>query len=173
MTVAPRLKMAVGVNVTLTVQVPLLAATEPPQVLATEKSPGLAPVSETLVMVRLTLPVLVSVMDCAGVLVVPTVCGEKFKVVPLRLTMGLVPVPVSVTGCTLPPTLSVLSVMFMVAPRLPMAAGVNVTLMVQLLFAATDPLQVLVCPKSPGLAPANPMLAMVRAVLPVLLRVTV
>jgi hypothetical protein len=51
-----------GVKVTLIVQL-LPAATELPQVLVLEKSPLLAPVTEMLVKVKLTLPVLVRVTD--------------------------------------------------------------------------------------------------------------
>jgi hypothetical protein len=63
--------------------------------------------------------------------------------------------------------------MFKVAARLPVAAGENVTLMVQLPLAATELPHVLVCPKSPGLAPVNAMLLMVNAAFPVLLNVKV
>ena len=97
----------------------------------------------------------------------------KDKVEALRLTAGPMPVPVRLTGCWLPATLLLLSVIFKEAPRLPIAVGVNVTLMVQLPLAATEPPQVLVCPKSPGLAPVNPMPLMDRAAFPVLFSVKV
>src|SRR5205807_859644 len=54
-----------------------------------------------------------------------------------------------------------------VALRAPVAAGVKVTLMVQVPLAAkVEGLrgQLLLCPKSPGLVPVKPMLAMVNAV---------
>ena len=53
--------MAVGVKVTLIVQLPP-AATELPQVLVWAKSPGFVPVSAILVMVKAELPVLFRVM---------------------------------------------------------------------------------------------------------------
>jgi hypothetical protein len=59
------------------------------------------------------------------------------------------------------------------AARLPIAVGVNVTLKVQLALAATELPQLLVCPKSPALAPVNAMLLMARAAFPVLFNVKV
>jgi hypothetical protein len=64
-----------------------------------------------------------------------------------------IPVPVRFMNCWLPATLLLLSVTVKVAARLPLVVGVKVTLMVQLAAAATELPQVLVCPKSPGLAP--------------------
>ena len=61
-----------------------------------------------------------------------------------------------------------MSVTVNVALREPVAAGVKVTLMVQVALAAkVEGLrgQLLVCPKSPGLVPAKPMLVMVNTVL--------
>src|SRR5208283_3468203 len=169
---AERLPMAVGVNVTLIVQVPF-AATELPHVLVSPKSPGLAPVNKMLVMDRAAFPVLFRVTTWAGVLVVPTVWLLKSKLVAVRLTVGPRPVPVRLTDCWLPATLLLLSVMVREATRLPEAAGVNVTLIVQLLFAVSELPHVVVSEKSPGLVPVNPMLLMVRATFPVLLSVTV
>ena len=54
------------------------------------------------------------------------------------------PVPVRLTLCVLPGTLLLLSVMINVAVPVPGAVGVKVTLMVQLLLAATEPPQALV-----------------------------
>ena len=59
-----------------------------------------------------------------------------------------------------------MSVAVNVALRVPVAAGVKLTLMVQLPLAAkVEGLrgQLLVCPKSPGLVPAKPMFVMVNA----------
>lgn len=58
------------------------------------------------------------------------------------------------------------------AVRLPMAAGVNVTLIEQLLPAATELPQVLVCAKSPGSAPVVLILLIVKLAFPMLVRVT-
>jgi hypothetical protein len=90
-----------------------------------------------------------------------------------RLTFAPAPVPVRLTDCWLPATLLLLSVMIKEAVRLPIAVGVNVTLMVQLPLAASELPHVLVCAKSPGLAPVNATLAMDRATFPVLFSVTV
>ena len=60
-----------------------------------------------------------------------------------------------------------LSVTVNVALRAPVAVGANVTLMVQVPLAArVEGLtgQLFVWPKSPGLAPVNPMLVMANAV---------
>lgn len=58
------------------------------------------------------------------------------------------------------------------AVRLPTAVGANVTLIVQLPPAATEVPHVLVCAKSPGLVPVNPILLMVKEAFPVLVTVT-
>src|SRR3989441_6348730 len=65
-----------------------------------------------------------------------------------------------------------LSVTVNVALRDPVAVGVNVTLIVQFPLAATLDPPVLVCPKSPGLAPVKAMLVMLNAVPVGLERVT-
>ena len=60
-----------------------------------------------------------------------------------------------------------MSVTANVAPRGPVATGVKVTLMVHVVLAAkVEGLmgQLLVCPKSPGLAPVKAMLVMLNAV---------
>jgi hypothetical protein len=53
------------------------------------------------------------------------------------------------------------------AAQLPLAAGVKVTLIAQLLPAATELPQLLVWAKSPALAPESAMLVMPKAALPV------
>jgi len=58
---AVRFPEAVGVKVTLMVQL-LLAARELPHVVVSAKSPGLAPVSEMLLMVRAKFPLLFTVI---------------------------------------------------------------------------------------------------------------
>ena len=70
------------------------------------------------------------------------------------------PVPVRPTDCGLPPPLSVIMTE---AVRVPVAVGVNVTLIVQLAWAPTLPPQVLVSAKSPGFAPLRLMLVIVIA----------
>ena len=94
----------------------------------------------------------------------------KARLVAERLTTVAVPVPDRLTACGLP---LALSVMLTEAVRLPLAAGVNVTLIVQLLPAATELPQVLVCAKSLALVPVSARLVMLKAALPVLLRVRI
>ena len=93
-----------------------------------------------LVMLKAALPVLLSVTVWA-VLVVPTDWLPKARLVGERGSKGAVPVPERLTVCGLP---LALSVMLTEAVKLPLAAGVNVTLMVQLLPAATELPHVLV-----------------------------
>lgn len=85
----------------------------------------------------------------------------------MRIT-SCVPVPESDTVCGLPVALSV---MLSEAARVPVAVGVNRIAIVQLPPAATEGPQVLISVKSVGFAPVNPMLAMLKAALPVLFRV--
>jgi hypothetical protein len=90
----------------------------------------------------------------------------------LSVTAGAVPVPLKETVWGLPLALSLIETL---AVRLPVAEGLKVTLMVQLLPTArvlglTG--QVLVWAKSPLLVPVIPMLLMVSAAFPLLVRVT-
>ena len=139
LTVAVRAPAAVGVNVTLIVQLPL-TATELPQVFVSAKSVVLVPAMLMLVMLKLTLPVLLRVTLCAE-LVTPTFSLAKVRPEGDRLTWLERPVPVRLTVCGLP---AALSEMLTVAVRVPAAVGVNVTLIVQLPLAPTELPQVLV-----------------------------
>src|SRR5438876_852284 len=153
--------VAVGVNVTLVVQF-APAATGVPQVLVW----AYCALAAMLVTLSAALPVLLSVTDCAA-LVVFSSWLPKLKFVADKLTMGAgaAPVPVRLMVCGLPAMLSVI----VTAPvRMPVAVGVNVTLMVQLAPAATDVPQVLVCMKSP----LATMLVTLSATFPVLFSVT-
>ena len=82
---------------------------------------------------------------------------------------GAVPTPLKLTAWGLP---GALSEMATDAARLPLAAGVKVTLMAQLDPAATETPQLFVCAKSVGLAPATAKLEIVSAAFPVFLSVT-
>lgn len=168
---AERLPMAVGVKVTLIVQL-APAPTELPQVLVWEKSPLLVPVTLTLVMLRLALPLLVRTMFWA-VLGVLTAWLPKVRPEVERLAVGPEPVPARLTLWIAPARLLLLSVTVSVAERAPGAVGVNVTLTAQFPPAATELPQVLVCAKSPGFVPVKAMLVMLRLAFPVLFRVTV
>lgn len=168
---AVRLKMPPGVNVTLNVQVPV-GVMGLAQLFVCEKSLALVPVTEIPVIVRFALPVLVRVKVCA-VLAVPCGCVAKFNVEGLKLIVAPDPVPDRVADCWLPTTLLLLSVTLRVADRVPVPVGVNVMLIVQLPPAATEPPQVFVWPKSPGLAPVNETPLTLREMLPVLFKVKV
>jgi hypothetical protein len=80
------------------------------------------------------------------------------------------PVPESGTACGLPGALSATDTE---AVLVPVAAGLNVTLMVQFFPANTLDPQVLVSAKSAEFVPVIVMLVMVSVVVPILLRVTV
>ena len=152
LTEAVRPPVVVGVNVTVIVQLPP-AATEPPHVFVSPKSPALVPVSWMLVMVKAAFPVLfrVTTWEALGV---RRVWLPKFKVVAVRLTKEVVPVPVRATVCGLgvPLLVSVKE-----AVRVPLAEGVKVTLIVQVAPAATDPPQVSLSLKSVEFAPVMRM----------------
>ena len=83
--------------------------------------------------------------------------------------MPVTPVPVRLAVCGLP---LALSVTVKVPERVPLAAGVNVTLMVQLELAASELPQLLVWPKSALLVPVTAMLEMLKAAPPELVSVT-
>ena len=162
--VALRDPVAVGVKVTLMVQVPLAAKVEGlrGQLLVCPKSPGLVPVKPMLVMVNAT-PLGFESITALGALVMPTLWLPKSGTGEGERLGGATPVPdtPAVWGLLL-----ALSVTVNVAFREPVAAGVKVTLMVQVPLAAkVEGLrgQLLVCPKSPGLVPVKPMLVMVNA----------
>ena len=86
---AVRAPTAVGVKVTVIVQLPL-AATELAHVLVWAKSPGLAPVKPMLLMLRAVFPVLFTVTNCAT-LVVERDWLPKVRLVVLRLTAAPAP----------------------------------------------------------------------------------
>src|SRR5579872_4637071 len=143
-----------------------LAARLPGQLLVCAKSPALVPVTAMLLMVRGTVPVLVS-FTAAVALVVPTFWLPKLTLVGLKLTTGMVvvPLPLSATFCGLPgpPSANV-----RLAVRLPLFVGVKVTLTLQDALAARLPGQLLVWAKSPPFVPVRPMLLMLKADVPLL-----
>jgi len=126
-----RVPVAVGVNVTLIVQFAFAAsvAGSVPQVFVCAKSPEVA----IVLIVKLPVPVFVSVTVCAG-LVVLSSWLLKVRVVGASITagVGFAPVPVSAMFCGL--VLS-LSVSRNVAVSAPTTVGLNVTLTVQVLVA--------------------------------------
>ena len=136
-----RVPVAVGVNVIVIVQLPVLAARGLRAVQLSDSAKS--PLAARLVIVRRLVPVLVSVTDCE-VLVVLTTWLPKFKLEELRLTPGAVPVPLKLITCVPTPSRMVM------APVRPAAAvGVKVTVIVQVPLCAIEPLQVVVRAKSP------------------------
>ena len=163
-----RLPEADGVKVTLIVQL-APAATVAPQLLDWVKSLAFDPIMTMLETVRVTLPELVNVIDCAA-LAVPTGRLPKLRLEGETLAADAVPVPERVTDWGLP---LALSAMLSDAARLPLPTGAKVTLMLHEAPAATEPPQLLAWAKSPALTPESPMLLMVKVPLPELVRVTV
>jgi len=137
-----RVPLAVGVKVMLNVQ-DAWTATLPPQLLVSEKSP----LVETLLIVRVPVPVLLRVTGCDA-LAVPTAWLAKARVLgeTPATGAGTKPVPVRLICCGLPVALSVT---VRVPVRFPLAVGVKVTLNVHDEFTATLPPQLFVCEKSP------------------------
>src|SRR5262245_4799054 len=116
-------------------------------------------------------PLLVKVTFCAA-LVVFTVWLPKLRLAADRPTTGATPVPLKVTACGMPLPLSV---MLSAAPRLPVAVGVNVTLIVQLALSALVAVltgQLLVCALLPYTTLFRSILLIVSAPGPLLVKVT-
>jgi hypothetical protein len=135
-TPAERLPVAAGVNVTETVHVALTASVAGAigQVLVWAKSAAFVPVIAMPLIESGDVPELwtVSVWD---VLVVPTRCEPRARLVGVSvIPAAVVPVPVSPRVCGLPVPLSVI---WTDAVLVPDADGVNVTVTVQVAFAAS------------------------------------
>jgi len=164
-----RLPVAVGVNVTLIRQLPLAATgavvLQVVPLAATAKSPAAA----MLVKLRDTVPLLVTVTALAA-LVVPTCSLPKLTLVVLRLMPGAVPVPLKLTVCGLP---LALSVSVRLPERLPVAVGVNVTLIRQLALAAMGELVLQVVPPAAiAKSPVAARLVKLKGAVPLLVTVT-
>jgi hypothetical protein len=112
------------------------------------------------VMLKVVVPTFVKVTVCDG-LVSPITTEPKLKVG--GESFAVVPTPLSATFCGLPVALSL---MLRAAVRVPEAAGLNVTLMLQLAPSANEVPQVWVCRKSLALVPVIPMPAMLKVVAP-------
>src|ERR1700722_10512263 len=165
-TPALRIPITVGLNVTLMVQ-DFLGGNEVPQVGVSAKSPGSAPVSVIEEMETVPTELSLVTVNTAGLLVVPTVCGPKRKLVGDNAMA--VPDPCSATVCGEPAALSAID---RFAVRVLIDCGAKVTLMVQVLLPARLDPQVLVCVKSPGFAPVKVIGEMDMALGAVLERVT-
>src|ERR1035437_5593495 len=89
--------VAPGLNVTLTVQVLLGVIVAPVQVSVSRKSLGFVPPIVTVEMVRLAVPVLVTI-TVWGTLVVPTFCVPNARLASERLTNGALYTSASAKG---------------------------------------------------------------------------
>jgi hypothetical protein len=136
-----RAPAAVGVNVTLIVQLAPTASVLP-QLFVCAKSPlaAIEPIVAPVV------PLFDSVVDCAAV-VEPTTVEANARLAGLALSAGPGAVPVPLRATETAPDTSVLTVS--VPVREPAAAGVNVTVTVQDPPAGMLVPQVFVCAKSP------------------------
>jgi hypothetical protein len=174
MRVAVREPMAVGLKVMPTVQVADEATAAPQLLLAMAKSPGLAPMIDTLLTGIALEPAFCAVTDWVALLD-PTLTDPKVSAggptVRIVDALWLPPLPESDTvsiGLT-PECLNV-----SVAERLPAAEGENSKVTAQLEAAArVEPHVLLEIEKSPALVPEIAMLLMVMEPEPPLVRVTV
>jgi hypothetical protein len=123
---------------------------------------ALVPDTVMLATLKFALPVFVSVTVCTELLV-PTVSFPKLTLEGETLTADAVPVPESDTAWGL---LEALSVSVTAAARDPVAEGLKMTLIAQFAPAATDDPQLLVCVKSPALAPEITIPVRFNAALP-------
>jgi hypothetical protein len=139
--VADREPLAVGLNVTATVQLADAARLLPHVLLAIKKSPGFVPVIAMLLIVIEAVVPFFNVAVCEA-LVEPTLTLPNERLVGLILTAPVPPVatPDSATVCGLPVAESL---KFNVAVRVPLDVGANTMLTVQLPDAARLAPQVL------------------------------
>jgi hypothetical protein len=167
-----RVPAAPGVNVMLTVHVPEPASVAPQVFAEIAKSPEFAPETAMLEILIEVVPPLVSVTDCAEA-VVPTFVEVNVRLVGITdaFTALLVPEPDKATVCGLFPAESV---KVSVAVRVPAAAGVNVTLTLQLAEPASVAPHVFAeIAKSPAFVPEMAMLEILIDADPPLVIVTV
>jgi len=143
------------------------AASVVPQVVVSAKFDAFVPPSVIPEILSVAPPLLVSVIDCDTLVVFGA--EVKTRLPPDRLAVGATPVPLTENDCGDPVALSVTTTD---EPRLPVIPGVNVTEMLQLLFAATELPQVLVCAKADDVPPLSAMLEIVSAALPLFVIVT-
>lgn len=173
MSLNPRLPddapLAVGVNVTATVQVAWAATGVEVEQVVPVAEIAKGPVAAKALKVRLVFPVLVSV-TVWELLVTPTEVAEKAGKDD-KLTSGPLPLPLKLTVCGLLPASSV---SVRLPERAPSAVGVNVTLMTQLEPpAATGVLVLQVVPLAArAKSPVNAMLVKIREAVPLFVTVT-
>jgi len=168
---AVRVPCAVGLKITLMVQL-ALAATELPQVLVSPKSPLLVPETHNAGKRKSRSPA-VGKYDRLGAAGGSQALTRECQAAGHNSAIGtLEPVPVRLTVWVLPETPFELSVTVSVAVLVPVAVGLKYALMLQLALAATEVPHVLVSLKSPLLAPEIATLVTAKAADPVLERVT-
>lgn len=158
---AVRLPVEPGVKLTVIVQV-APAASEVPQLLVWPKLVALVPVTEMPVIVSAAVPGLDSVMGSV-VAAVPTSVLGNASGLGLNTACGRVPVPVTTADCGEPVALSATE---MAAVRLPVAPGMNETVIVQVAPTASEEPQLFDCPKLLALVPVTEMPVMVSAAVP-------
>ena len=166
LSVAVSAPMEAGLKVTVIAHVALIARAAV-QVLVCVKE--LSPLMDTggLVHVSAAVPELVTVIFCVAAYA-PTVVLAKVRLPADRLTAGTAanPVPDKVTVCGEPTPLSAT----VTAPaNEPVAAGLKVTVILQVPFAATPEAHVLVCVNDVALVPVMETPFTVSAALPVVL----
>ena len=137
LTLAVRIPIAVGLNDTLKLQVPLGLSVALLQLFGpTTYSPWFAPPRVNAPSTRLPVPLLVNTTDCAE-LVVLVVCEPNVSALVESVTAGAVgaaPVPVNETLDGLP---AALLGMLTLAVRVPVDVGLNETLKLQVPFGIT------------------------------------
>lgn len=159
----------VGVKMIEAVQLADAARVEPQVVDVTAKSPALAPVMDAALRATAPVVLLVMVMDCEALLD-PSVMLPKFKAPGAAVTLP-VPSPKSETSCGPEGSLSVKT---KVAVRVPVVVGTKRTVTAQLADPArVEPHVLLKIAKSLGSVPVKPMLLILIAALPLLVRVAI
>jgi hypothetical protein len=172
--VAARMPIAEGVNVTPMMRAVFTAYAAAVQPLLKLKSLEFAPLISTEEMCNAAPPEFVMATFCTG-LVVPSGIAAKtaeggVMVAARRGTGAPVPVPVSGTICVEPGASSVIVIE---AVRAPSPSGENVTVIVQAALAGYGPLHPLLIAKSLAFAPASITDEICNAAAPELVRVTV
>jgi len=163
---------AVGVNVTETEQL-LPAASVPPQLLLSPKSPELLPAIKIFEIVSGPAPVLETVTP-SGLLDEPGNVLGKLSDEGDTAAVGVdSPVPDKGTDCVDPAALFALSVTLTYAICVPPAAGLKLTLITQEAKGAREAGQLLLCANSAAFAPVTEMLPSNSASVPGMLTVTV
>jgi hypothetical protein len=169
-TFAVRVPAAVGSNVTVILQVPATAMGDV-QLLVSVKSEGSVPVIAMVVKVSGAVPGFDRVTVCVASATPTSVEANVSEVGENEISGTPVPVPDNVADCVEPVVLPALSVTVTLALRLPAAFGVNVTVIVQFVPAATEVPQVLFSENELASVPEIAMPAIFSTSVPPLVRV--